>query len=336
MNKAMLKYFKFGVLCLSLQSLALSLLYAGAPLKINYQGRLEESGEPVDGQRNFVFKIYNAASGGSLVWTSQAQDATVADGVFSVVLEAGTPVNLSAATFTGARYIEVSVGGVTLSPRQEMLSVPYALTAQALADDYVDSWTRTCVNPADANDIMVPVGDLCVDKYEASVWSTATGGTQYGSASDNYLCNDNGQDCGSGAANPIYARSVVNVAPSHSMTWFQAAVACKNAGKHLLTNAEWQVAAAGTPDPGSLAQDSGPQCNTNGTGPMQTGLGTSCRSSDDVENMIGSLWEWVADWGTAGAGVSGATGTQIEMDGTGTGYNDDTQWNIGGISYTSY
>ena len=336
MNKSMLKYLKSGVLFLSLQSLALSLLYAGAPLKINYQGRLEESGEPVDGQRNFVFKIYNAASGGSLVWTSQAQDATVADGVFSVVLEAGTPVNLSAATFTGARYIEVSVGGVTLSPRQEMLSVPYALTAQALADDYVDSWTRTCVNPADANDIMVPVGDLCVDKYEASVWSTATGGTQYGSASDNYLCNDNGQDCGSGAANPIYARSVVNVAPSHSMTWFQAAVACKNAGKHLLTNAEWQVAAAGTPDPGSLAQDSGPQCNTNGTGPMQTGLGTSCRSSDDVENMIGSLWEWVADWGTAGAGVSGATGTQIEMDGTGTGYNDDTQWNIGGISYTSY
>ncbi|MCX5784354.1 MAG: hypothetical protein NTX59_01565 [Elusimicrobia bacterium] len=131
MNKTILKL----VLFFSLQPLAFSFLSAGVPLKINFQGRLEESGVPVDGQRSFVFNIYDAMSGGSLIWTSQAQDVPVSDGVFSVALETGTPVNLSTAAFTGARYVEIVVGPQTLSPRQEMLSAPYALVAQALSSD---------------------------------------------------------------------------------------------------------------------------------------------------------------------------------------------------------
>lgn len=134
-----------------LKFLALSLLlfaaggagYANAevPLKVNFQGRLVESGTPVEGQRTFLFRIYDALTGGNLVWTSQSQNAAVTNGVFSVVLQTGTPVDLSTATFAGARYVSVSVGGVTLAPRQEMLSVPYALVAQALAPDAL-------VNPA--------------------------------------------------------------------------------------------------------------------------------------------------------------------------------------------
>jgi hypothetical protein len=48
---------------------------------------------------------------------------------------------------------------------------------------------------------MVPVGPVCVDIYEASVWSDppkANGdpqGTQYGAGTDNYPCSDNGDDC---------------------------------------------------------------------------------------------------------------------------------------------
>jgi len=42
---------------------------------------------------------------------------------------------------------------------------------------------------------MVKVGPLCMDVYEASVWSTPTGGTQYGAMFDNYPCNNNGNDC---------------------------------------------------------------------------------------------------------------------------------------------
>lgn len=108
---------------------------AEVPLKVNFQGRLVESGAPVNDQRSFIFRIYDALTGGALLWTSQTHNVTVANGVFSVVLQTGTPVNLSTGTFTGARYVSVSVGGVTLAPRQEMLSVPYALVAQGLSAD---------------------------------------------------------------------------------------------------------------------------------------------------------------------------------------------------------
>jgi|GEM_PF-2034436 len=122
-------------LILFLLVLGLGPVHAGTPLKINFQGRLEESGQPAEGAKNFVFKIYDALAGGSLVWTSQAQSVPVANGAFSVVLEAGTPVNLSTAAFSGARYVEITVDGVPLSPRQEMVSAPYALVAQSLSSE---------------------------------------------------------------------------------------------------------------------------------------------------------------------------------------------------------
>ncbi|MBI4801287.1 MAG: hypothetical protein HY796_02075 [Elusimicrobia bacterium] len=40
--------------------------------------------------------------------------------------------------------------------------------------------------------------------------------------------------------------------------------------------------------------------------------------------------------GTTGPGTSNASGTMVQVDGTGTGYNDDGQWNIGGNAYTNY
>src|SRR2546425_1315017 len=97
---------------------------------------------------------------------------------------------------------------------------------------------------SDASDVMVKVGPLCVDKYEASVWSGPTGGTQYGVTTNDYPCSRTANDCTGATA--IHARSVAGVRPSRQASWFQAAVACLNAGKRLLTSAEWQMAAAGT------------------------------------------------------------------------------------------
>jgi formylglycine-generating enzyme required for sulfatase activity len=76
------------------------------------------------------------------------------------------------------------------------------------------------------------------------------------------------------------------VTPSRYLTWFQADAACRNTGKRLLTNAEWQVAALGTPD--------GAPCIVLG------GLGTTgapgCVSDTGTFDMVGNLWEWVTDW----------------------------------------
>jgi len=173
---------------------------------------------------------------------------------------------------------------------------------------------------------MVKVGSFCIDKYEASVWSSPTGGTQYGASSDNYPCNDNGNDCGKNASNPIYARSIPGVTPSRYITWFQAAQACANVGKRLCTNMEWQIAASGTPDNET-------DCNINTSGVEDTDARPNCVSSWGVYNMVGNLWEWVADWYVAGTNYtnSGSDGTSYTP--WPAGYGDDATWNVGGRAY---
>jgi len=168
------------------------------------------------------------------------------------------------------------------------------------------AWAKKC--PKDS----VPVGNLCVDTYEASVWEipagntglikkihkgTATlanltaGGTQRGlGTTDDYPCNDDGNDCST-----IYAVSIAGVKPSANLTWFQAQQACANAGKRLLRDGEWQMAAAGTPDPGD-ADNGSTTCNTTGTGPVNTGSRSNCASRWGAFDMVGNVWEWVEDW----------------------------------------
>jgi len=157
----------------------------------------------------------------------------------------------------------------------------------------------------DAQDIMVKVGATCVDVYEASVWSTPTGGTQYGATSADYPCNEDGSDC----TNTIYARSVQGVLPSANITWLQAQRACANSGKRLLRNAEWQMAATGTP-PGVydgysgnvIGTDNGTtDCNSaSNTGvlpedPVLTGSRANCVSSFGAFDMVGNVNEYVGE-----------------------------------------
>jgi Sulfatase-modifying factor enzyme 1 len=167
-----------------------------------------------------------------------------------------------------------------------------------------------------SGDTMVSAGSVCIDKYEVSVWSSPTGGTQYGVNGDDYPCGDNGQDCDN-----IYARSVPGVTPSRFITYFQAQQALANVG--------WQQAVAGTPDPGASP---GPEdCATNEGGlgpPVITGSRDNCVSRFGASDMVGNLWEWVADdwvpapsaapgWGTLSDDVMGIAGAQTVAEGPG-------------------
>jgi len=127
---------------------------------------------------------------------------------------------------------------------------------------------------------------------------TAAGAIQRGTTSDDY-----GSGCpltGNGCVN-FYAVSIPGVTPSRFLNWFQAAAAARNSGKRLPTNAEWQAAALGTPDPGVSAAGS-QDCNTsNGGGAgthavVATGSRSHCVSDVGTFDMIGNIEEWVADW----------------------------------------
>jgi hypothetical protein len=160
-------------------------------------------------------------------------------------------------------------------------------------------------------------GTVCIDKFEASVWrvplpltankglvkkiqlgkaTTADlakgGATALGVTGDDYApCADNGQNC----TNDIYAISLPGVTPSAYVTWFQAQSACENSRKRLPSNAEWQAAVAGTPDPGP--DDGVTDCNTqNAFARTPTGSRSSCKSARGVFDMVGNLDEWTADW----------------------------------------
>ncbi|MEW6557933.1 MAG: hypothetical protein AB1349_11395 [Elusimicrobiota bacterium] len=92
-----------------------SSVFTATPQKINYQGKLEQSGTAVNGTKTITFKLYDALTGGNQLWSSGAQTVTVTNGLFNYVL--GADVALSGLDWEGKTvYLELSVDGTTLSP----------------------------------------------------------------------------------------------------------------------------------------------------------------------------------------------------------------------------
>jgi hypothetical protein len=91
---------------------------------ITYQGRLTNpSGQGLNGVHSLRFLIYDAEVGGTAVWDSGDLNIMINEGLFKV----GLGVNPS--DFNGqALWLSIIVNGQTLSPRQSLLPVPYALS----------------------------------------------------------------------------------------------------------------------------------------------------------------------------------------------------------------
>ncbi|MGM0558203.1 MAG: hypothetical protein ACQEVA_17595 [Myxococcota bacterium] len=125
-------------LTLSLVALLAAMLWAGSavaqvPQTMTYQGRLTDSGgQPLDSTVEVTFRVYDAASGGSEVWSETFATLDVNDGSFSAELGSSEPFG---ETFDGSdRWLEITIDGETLSPRTPMDSVPYAIKAGTAAD----------------------------------------------------------------------------------------------------------------------------------------------------------------------------------------------------------
>jgi hypothetical protein len=96
-----------------------------------YQGYLTESGSPADGEYDFRFSLYDEATAGNLVGSTQdLGDITVVDGLFGVELDFG-PVFGDAALWLEIGVRPGDEGGTydTLDPRQRLTPTPFAMYA---------------------------------------------------------------------------------------------------------------------------------------------------------------------------------------------------------------
>lgn len=102
---------------------------------IGYQGRLTSpNGAPLNGMYTMRFVVYDDPVAGSALWDSGNMNVTVENGLFNVQL------GIDQAVFNGqALWLRISVEGQVLSPRQEILPAPYALSLRPGADVVGDS-----------------------------------------------------------------------------------------------------------------------------------------------------------------------------------------------------
>jgi hypothetical protein len=118
-----------GLAAVIVTGLAAPAQAVGVPNRLIEQGRLlKKNGNPVTGTVTVKFAIYDALTGGNVLWT-ETQSVTLDSGYFSA--ELGDTTSLPANLFGGAqRYIGITVGtDPEMTPRQTIDSAPYAIMA---------------------------------------------------------------------------------------------------------------------------------------------------------------------------------------------------------------
>jgi hypothetical protein len=100
----------------------------GVTQPFTYQGFLRQGGAPLNNpSQSMRFRIFDALTGGAMLWDSGALTVNVSNGLFTVQLN--PPVSI----WTGAdRFLEIQVGTTTLTPRVRLGATPYANTATLL------------------------------------------------------------------------------------------------------------------------------------------------------------------------------------------------------------
>ncbi|HMP35754.1 MAG TPA: tail fiber domain-containing protein [Kiritimatiellia bacterium] len=119
-------------------------LLAQPPALINYQGRLINGTNLVNGTVTLTFRIHTNATGGNLIYEA-TNLAVVADGLYATqfgdaMATTNTTLSLNQALNRGGLsaqlWLEVAVNGTNLSPRERLLAVPYARQTYGLYADF--------------------------------------------------------------------------------------------------------------------------------------------------------------------------------------------------------
>ncbi|MBI3292657.1 MAG: hypothetical protein HYZ73_07625 [Elusimicrobia bacterium] len=105
--------------------------WAAPPQEISYQGVLREGDTPVTATKRMQFRVTNG-EGTQVYWSSNDVSVPVSSGVFSAML---APVGVEWGNVTP--YLEVTVEGQRLEPREKLTASPYALVSHRVVDNGV-------------------------------------------------------------------------------------------------------------------------------------------------------------------------------------------------------
>lgn len=109
---------------------------------IAYQGRLADSGgNPLTTTVNMTFRLYNAATGGSPLWSENwtgSNGVQVSDGLFNVMLGSLTAIPQSVISGNPTLFLGITAGtDDEMAPRVQLGSVPFAIQALTVSDGSV-------------------------------------------------------------------------------------------------------------------------------------------------------------------------------------------------------
>jgi hypothetical protein len=106
-------------------------LVAQTDTVFTYQGELNENGGVANGVFNLDFTLWDALAGGNQIGSELMFNALpVVDGRFTVELDFG-----ASAFDNSSRWLEITVNGTELSPRQPVTRSPYSIQTRGIFVD---------------------------------------------------------------------------------------------------------------------------------------------------------------------------------------------------------
>lgn len=195
-----------------------------------YQGVLRENGLPANGAYDLTITLWDDPAGGAQIGGAVSLPGVIVqDGLFTAVLNSADEFGPGA--FSGPpRWIEISVSGVTLAPRQEATAAPYAAFARApWVSDGIGGLSYSAGNvgigtttPAQTLSVQGTIESIAggFQFPDGTVQTTAaTGGNGFWSPSGADVFNNNTGNVGIGSDTPHHRLRISGGPPWTSYFW---------------------------------------------------------------------------------------------------------------------
>ncbi len=252
-----------------------------AQTAFTYQGQLKQAGQPFTGTADMNFNLFDSATGPGSIGDETHNGVQVTNGTFTVDIGgsgAGWDLNLA-----GDLWLEITVNGTVMTPRQKLMPTPHALTSDTLKLPF-DSTSN--------NFSSVPT---------FKVQTQGTGGAIWGESSNTGANGVNGYNVAtSGAASGV--RGVSNSPSGYGVVGVNQSTSNQAVGGYFETTSKSGLALWGRVNGGGAHTGSyaGNFENTATTG-LAIGVQGYCTSNNNGFGVRG----WHAASGGFGAGVLG-------------------------------